>query len=364
VNGVQKLAHRGPTLYRGQGCYLKLSNLHSAYGKASSVVHDRVVRGTTRDSVWPTIPPVASAPATPPPTPGSTAPLPTEGELAFYVDPNSAAKQEAQRLRQQGRFGDAALIDKIGNYPQARWFGSWNWDVRSDVNAYVSAAVAASSVPVLVAYNIPNRDCGGYSAGGSSSADAYRAWIRAVADGINGRKTMVILEPDALALNTCLSETDKWTRYGLLKEAAATLKAKGARVYLDAGHANWIGDADMAARLNNAGIAQADGFSLNVSNFMSTDQSVDYGNRISAATGWKHFVVDTGRNARGGTGEWCNPWGRGLGQRPTSLTGKPLVDAYLWIKRPGESDGRCNGGPDAGVWWLDYALDLARNAMF
>jgi len=44
-------------------------------------------------------------------------------------------------------------------------------------------------------------------------------------------------------------------------------------------------------------------------------------------------------------------------------TGQALVDAYLWIKTPGESDGTCNGGPKAGQWWADYALGLARSAM-
>ncbi|MGW5026607.1 glycoside hydrolase family 6 protein, partial [Streptomyces albidoflavus] len=46
---------------------------------------------------------------------------------------------------------------------------------------------------------------------------------------------------------------------------------------------------------------------------------------------------------------------------PTTRTGDPLLDAYLWIKRPGESDGSCRGGPSAGTWWPEYALGLARN---
>jgi polysaccharide lyase-like protein/uncharacterized protein DUF4124 len=44
VNGVQKLSHKGPTLYVGQGCYLKLANYHVPFRQASSVIHDRVVR--------------------------------------------------------------------------------------------------------------------------------------------------------------------------------------------------------------------------------------------------------------------------------------------------------------------------------
>ena len=51
VNGVQKLAYTGPTLYVNQGCYLKLANYHTPFGQASSVIHDRVLRGTSRASV-------------------------------------------------------------------------------------------------------------------------------------------------------------------------------------------------------------------------------------------------------------------------------------------------------------------------
>jgi hypothetical protein len=51
VNGVQELAHRGPTLYAGQGCYFKLANYHAASGAPSAVIHDRVVRGSSAAEV-------------------------------------------------------------------------------------------------------------------------------------------------------------------------------------------------------------------------------------------------------------------------------------------------------------------------
>src|SRR6185295_13674568 len=51
VNGVQQMAYHGPTLYTGQGCYLKLSNYHGATGTAISLVHDRVVRGKSAAAV-------------------------------------------------------------------------------------------------------------------------------------------------------------------------------------------------------------------------------------------------------------------------------------------------------------------------
>jgi endoglucanase len=67
-----------------------------------------------------------------------------------------------------------------------------------------------------------------------------------------------------------------------------------------------------------------------------------------------------------------------LGLRPTADTGLPLLDAYLWIKIPGESDGECTRGlgpagetvdpvwglidPPAGQWFPEMALNLAQLA--
>ena len=93
------------------------------------------------------------------------------------------------------------------------------------------------------------------------------------------------------------------------------------------------------------------------------------GSRIDLATiadqlGGKPFVVDTSRNGNGTTADtqWCNPRGRAVGEPPLTPPSDPRVDAYLWIKVPGESDGECNGGPAAGQWWPSVAIELARNA--
>jgi len=90
---------------------------------------------------------------------------------------------------------------------------------------------------------------------------------------------------------------------------------------------------------------------------------------ISAALNDRHLVVDTSRNGNGPyTGQdyspsWCNPPGRALGAPPTTDTGRRLVDAYLWVKNPGASDGECqHGNPPAGHWWPDYALRLAQGS--
>jgi endoglucanase len=108
-----------------------------------------------------------------------------------------------------------------------------------------------------------------------------------------------------------------------------------------------------------------------VSNYRTTRELLAYGEAVSQLVGGRHFVIDTSRNGRGPLPErlqrkpedsWCNPPGRGLGRAPTARTGHALADAFLWIKRPGESDGTCNGGPVAGQWWPERALELARLA--
>ena len=141
----------------------------------------------------------------------------------------------------------------------------------------------------------------------------------------------------------------------------------GTAVYIDAGHSNWVSAGEMAPRLRAAGIERATGFSLNVSNFQPTDALLNYGHALSALLGNKPFVIDTSRNGRGAPGgSFCNPAGAGLGSPPTASTGDPLVHAFLWIKRPGESDGACGecASTPAGQFCRSYALELARNAAF
>ena len=283
--------------------------------------------------------------------------------MFFFVDAQSNARQTADAWR-SSRPNDAAMMEKIASSPQAYWFGGWNVDVEADVRAAVSKAASTSAMPVLVAYNIPQRDCGSYSAGGASSADGYRGWMRAFARGIGSRSALVILEPDALAGMDCLNDTDRQTRLDLLSFAVTTLRDAGAMVYIDAGHSRWHSVETMASRLKAARIDLATGFSLNVSNFHTTAEQITYGNALSSLVSGKHYVIDTSRNGLGATGdaEWCNPDGRALGERPNSNTGHALVDAYLWVKRPGESDGACNGHPAAGTWMPEYALGLAKRA--
>ena len=284
----------------------------------------------------------------------SASPNPLAGEKLF-VDPGSNARRQADSWR-SSRPADAKLIDIIAQQPQAVWIGEWSGNPRGAVSNMVKQIGSVDALPVMVAYNIPNRDCGSHSAGGAKNAAAYKRWIRDFAAGLSGKKSVIVLEPDALAGDCGGAE-----RTDLLSDAVQVLKSAGAAVYIDAGHANWVAANVMGERLKAAGIALADGFALNVSNYYRNADNIGYGESVSRLVGGKHFIIDTSRNGNGSAnGEWCNPRGRALGSAPTVATGHRLVDAFLWIKRPGESDGACAGGPNAGQWWGDYALELAK----
>lgn len=301
-----------------------------------------------------------------PPVPVTTVAGNPLSSASFYVDPNSNAASQVTAW-QTSRPQDALTIKKIANSAQARWFGNWNSNIGQDVASYVQSAQRAGAIPLLVLYNIPQRDCGSYSAGGANDASAYAAWIQSVHQAIGNSKAAIILEPDALAQLDCLSAADQNTRVTLLQNAISTLKSgSGTIVYVDAGNPFWQSVSTMTDRLNRVHIQQADGFSVNVSNYITTSDNLTYGDTLSRALGNKHFVVDTSRNGAGPdlSKQWCNPSGRAIGPQSTTVTHDPLADAFLWIKNPGESDGNCNGGPNAGVWWADYALGLAQRAAY
>lgn len=218
---------------------------------------------------------------------------------------------------------------------------------------------AGDKLAVFVAYNIPGRDNGNYSSGGLHSAAEYHSWIGSIASAIGDKKAIVILEPDAIALSTALDSAKRNERLDMIRVAVEILKKQpNIKVYLDA--SMWKDPAEMASLLYPAGIAKADGFSCNVSGFKKTADCEAYGRQLQAIIN-KPFIIDTSRNGNGEwiTDEpnpWCNPPDRALGVTPD------LSKGYLWLKRPGESDGTCRGFPSAGTFVPEFAIELARNA--
>lgn len=385
----------------------------------------------------------------------------------FYVPkPNDGAIEQIADLISTHNTADANLIRRMIKRPQAVWFTKGTPEsVEQDVRKTVDRAVDQGAVPVLVAYNIPFRDCAQFSAGGATSPEQYMAWIDGFAAGIGNGTVVVILEPDGLGIipwYNPFADRDTWVtnpnyewcqpaeanpataasdRFSMMNYAVDKLKENpGTSVYLDGTHSAWLGSGDAADRLIQAGVADADGFFLNVSNYRLNSHLEKYGtwtskciafashpsswgnghsewcasqyfpanpndfstwvltdqwymDNVESQTWWyaesllKHFVIDTSRNGQGpwtptvsypDAQDWCNPPDRGLGLQPTANTGVALLDAYLWVKIPGESDGECTRGlgpggttvdpewglidPAAGAWFPEMALDLVHNA--
>src|SRR5665647_875494 len=398
----------------------------------------------------------------------------------FYVPPApDGSRQQIGRLIGQRDLTDAVRIAKMVTTPQAVWLsGGTPRQVQQDVRRTMLKAGLQHAVPTLVAYNLPYRDCGQYSAGGAAGTTAYEAWIDGFANGIGMQKAIVILEPDGLGLipnyvseldgsqNCTVSgpEATPAARFEQLNYAVDVLTAlPNTAVYLDATHSGWQNVSESAFRLLKVDVEQTDGFYLNASNYQYTSDQVHYGTWVSMcidlatsasgstgdpvgplgsgfpdcpsqywsggpATSWSgtalspykvwttdwsgapedldatvlgiysryaeamgdpqgttHFVIDTSRNGQGpwdwaaagysdaGTAQdWCNPPGRGLGIAPSTDTENDLVDAYLWIKVPGESDGSCTRDgstgdmdpergiidPAAGAWFPQQAREL------
>lgn len=287
---------------------------------------------------------------------------PVTATNGFYVDPNNAPAQWAAANPSDGRA--AAIAADIGDKPIAKWFGG-SGDIGEETGAYVGAAAGKDKLPVLVAYDIPNRDICASGAGlGAASDSAYDTWIAAFAGGIAGRPALVVLEPDSVADESCMSSSQIHDRNGLLNNAITQFadQAPNTWVYLDAGNPGWLSASTMAAYLNAAGLAHAHGFSVNVSNFYTTARNVTYGNAINAVLSadygyTKPFVIDTSRNSNGSSGEWCNPGGAKLGS--TDQVGGN-AEMLLWIKTPGNSDGDCGtgDGTTAGQFVPQIAYNL------
>ncbi|MEU7936649.1 glycoside hydrolase family 6 protein [Microbispora bryophytorum] len=332
--------------------------------------------------------------------------------FAYKQEPDP--QRQADAWEAQGRKADAALMRALAAVPHTVNLNGPAAEAEDTVRSTMRLAAAHDAVPVFLTDYIPLADC---SDRGAPNEREYRDWIDQVVAGIGAGRAVVVLEPNSLTkvpgTDNCPTGGTAGTaeRYRELGYAVDRLGAlPHTAVYLDGGIQGWPESvADIADRLVKAAIGRADGFYLNSSDFQDTDSLLRYGERLSrcvylvAAKGGSacaggdidavpadapltHFVIDTSRNGRGvwkaPEGKyadpqlWCNPPGRGVGSRPTTDTSNELADAFLWIRHPGESNGRClRGGsgpedpvynqvaPVGGTWWPSLALDRARNAV-
>jgi endoglucanase len=195
-----------------------------------------------------------------------------------------------------------------------------------------------------------------------------------MAQAIDRRPAVVLVEMDAIGSSSCIARTGglaQWEadlRYEMGKFAALPHTV----VYVEGGYSDAASPRYTASVLRAIGVGRIRGFYTNDTHNNWTINEIRWGEKVSRLAGGVHFIVNTSDSGRGplrpphparqGNEVLCNPPDRGAGPRPTTRTGFPLVDAFLWVHIPGESSGHCNGGTAAGTFWLARALVEARNA--
>lgn len=281
----------------------------------------------------------------------------------LYVETWGAAATAAKNLTAAGKNAEAAAARTIAAQPIAIWLSGYysDTDLVALINRNIVAAEKKGTTPVFVTYNIPGRDCSSYSAGGATDDPSYLRWNDLVAKTLKGHRAVVLVEPDSLGhLSTCPEKIP--SREATLKTAVTALYNAGIPAYLDGGNSNWVKAPVMAERLKASGISKARGFYTNVANYRTESQEKSYAEELSRLSGTNvHYIIDNSRNGKGWNGEWCNAVGAGLGRTPRVAVNGTKIDAFLWVKTPGASDGPCNGGPGPGKWFGSYAIALVQN---
>ena len=277
-------------------------------------------------------------------------------EYPFWVNDFDRVRDHKQKY---------PLASKIFEYPTAFWYGERNGKEMKDLDKSLKRLFKRTlpGLPILVVYNLPNRDIGQYSKGGAKTKESYLNFMQSFADGIGDLSPIVIFEPDALPHLVEMSKQDKAYRIELMKEGLAILTSHSkALVYIDIGHSNWLTPKEASDLIGFVTNEHVRGFAVNVSNYRTSKESLNWGLKVCEYRPNDTFIIDTSRNGKGPHGnDWCNPPGRALGMPPSTNTLFDKCDAYLWIKVPGESDGKSNGGPRAGRFWGEMAEELVKN---
>ncbi len=346
-------------------------------------------------------------------------------DAALFVNPDYTAQVD-DSIAQAPEL--AAPMQVVREQPTALWLD--RIEAVAGVPARLQEAKQQSSaagkpvVPVFVVYDLPNRDCAAKASNGELKIEEqgesrYRTeYIDVIAQHFAQdpeQRIVAIIEPDSLpnlisnlGVEKCALSQDVYMHS--VAYAIATLSMPNVALYVDAAHSGWLGWEANQRRMVKlvkdvlqmaGGNDRIRGFATNVSNYNAL--AGDWGKQLESSNpasnelayvdmlrgtlsemglGDKQIVVDTSRNGqaeiRSRWGNWCNIRGAGLGPRPT-VAPREGVDAYLWIKPPGESDGiadpsaarydeNCGssdatpGAPEAGQWFHSYFVELVRNA--
>ncbi|PVF92826.1 putative cellulose 1,4-beta-cellobiosidase II precursor [Serendipita vermifera] len=294
--------------------------------------------------------------------------------------------------------------------------------------ARVQKQTGKKQVVQLEVYNLPDRDCSANASSGELSyadggEEKYKAWIQSIVKELKKfpqLRIVIGLETDSignlvtnLSVPKCGNSADAQKRS--LSYAIAALQLPNVSIYVDGAHAGWVGwpgNIEIAADIIAGLVAGAKainpkagirGVATNIRhvtvpfdlgfNGLGNQPQEGYDELVYvrnlapllAAKGVDvHFIVDQGRSGnqnypRIGL-DWCNNKNAAIGPRPTTQTPDPLIDAIVWVKEPGQSDGTSDPNaarydpvcgsddtafkpaPEAGSWFQAYFVHLLANA--
>jgi endoglucanase len=283
--------------------------------------------------------------------------------------------------RHRGAARNVGLLEKIASEPDAQRISSYTQGgtpsgITAETQKLLCDNLTADPGSVMIIDTLFMRG----TLKGRVTASEIRAYmplfeqrINAMVNAIGNHPVLMLLEEDAVG-----------TSYGLTKDGAlgaweAMLRYEVGKVatlphavaYVEAGYSDANSPGYTAKVLNAVGVRRIRGFWTNDTHLNWTINEIKWGEEISKKTHGAHFVINTGENGNGpklnphpgkqGVEDLCNAPGRALGPRPTTNTGFPLVDAFLWSSVPGNSSG-CGGGPPGGDFWPAKAEGLAARA--
>jgi len=349
--------------------------------------------------------------------------------LKQWANPYYASEVSSIAIPSLTASGKSAMATKaaaVAKVPSFTWL-----DTRAKVPSVqtyledIKSSGATNVIAPFVVYDLPDRDCAAAASNGELSIDnngtaLYKEYIddiRAILVQYPDIPVVLIIEPDSLAnlvtnLGTAKCSEGEATYKELIPYAASQLALDNVVMYLDGGHSGWLGwsanigpAAELFGQMYTAAgsPSQLRGLATNVANYngwsLSTCPSYTepntncdekrYINAIQpllASNGWPnaHFIVDQGRSGLQPTGQiqqgdWCNSIGVGFGIRPDTTPDDPLLDAFVWVKPGGESDGTSNTSstrydfhcgqsdalqpaPEAGTWFEAMFEQLLTNA--
>jgi cellulose 1,4-beta-cellobiosidase len=343
----------------------------------------------------------------------------------FFVNPDYVEEVESSAKLDPS---NADVIRKVKQYPTGLWLDSIAQ--LQNVPGWLDAArkqqqeTGVPTVPLFVVYDLPNRDCSAKASAGELKV-AQNGMARYKSEFIDPLAELfkkysdipivAVIEPDSLPnmatnmnLPTCIEAKPAYLEG--VAYAIQKLGMSNVTLYLDAAHAGWLGwdnNREAAVKIFKTvlkmagGVDTIRGFATNTSGYTHLynrdgmameptnpcyNESV-YVKKLAVSLSDhgirnKGFIIDTARNGKGKIrkvwGNWCNIKGAGLGERP-QVNPAPFIDAYFWIKPPGESDGvsdpsqprydpmcssseSAQNAPQAGKWFHSYFMDLVRNA--